>query len=174
MSLLTIGCLIRAANAAKDLQAMAANFFLNQRKYANGVNGVVVPDEPFVVVPVGVKGTIEVPRIEFALVWTEHQTWQVADYLSLDHESFSESWGADNSNGYHTESRECQRERRITVVAAQLLLPNDKQVEMLKGWKSDADAAKKERMRLEQIERLKKQITQLEAAAIAASKEQTP
>jgi hypothetical protein len=164
MGLQTIGSLVGAANAAKDLQAMAANFFLNFRKYANGV-GATIPRDPFVVVPVGVKGTPEAPRIEFALVWTERTTWQVTEYLSPDHDSFNESWGADNSCGSRIESREYQRESRVTVAAAQLLLPNEKQIELMRRWKSDADAAEKERDRLAQIDDLKKRINQLEGRA---------
>lgn len=165
MSLRTIGSLVGAANAAKDLQAIAANFFLNFRKYANGVGNATIPSGPFVVVPVGVKGTAEVPRLEFALVWTERTTWQVTEYLSPDDDSFSESWGADNSSGYRIESSERQRESRITVQAAHLLLTNDKQIELMQRWKSEADAAEKECTRLAQIDSLKKQINQLEGKA---------
>ena len=163
MSLRTIGSLIGATNGAKDLLGMAANFFVNLREHANGIDGVTVPNEPFVVVPFAVVGTAEVPRLTFAIVWTERTTWQVTDYLSPDDDSFSEAWGSDNSCGYHIESKESQREKRVTITAEHLLMPNDKQVEMMRRWKSDDDAKSKECVRNSRIEELQKQIATLQA-----------
>ncbi len=163
MNLRTVDSLVGATNAAKDLQGMAANFFVNCRAHANGVGDVYIPTEPFVVVPVAVAGTADRPRITFALVWTEHVTWQVTDYLDPDDDNFSESWGSDNSCGYHTESKDQQREKRITVDAECLLMPNARQIAMLKKWKADSDAKEKERMRLARIAELQGQIQKLEA-----------
>lgn len=161
MSIRTVDGLIGATNAAKDLQGMAANFFINFQAHANGVNGVKVPSEPFVVVPVAVEGTADRPRLTFALVWTERVTWQVTDYLSPDDDSYSEHWGADNSCGYHTESKDHQREKRLTVDAECLLMPNERQIDMLKKWKTEDDAKKKEQARLSRIAQLNQEIQKL-------------
>lgn len=162
MSIRTIGGLVGAANGAKDLQAMAVNFFQNFRRHANGVAGVRVTDQPFVAVVVAVAGTADLPKLTFALVWTERHSWQVTDYLSPDDDSFNEAWGADNSSGYHIESEERQHEQRLTIVAEQLLMPNDKQIEMLQRWKVADDADKKERARLSTIKELQSQIASLQ------------
>jgi len=158
MSLRTIGSLVGAANGAKDLHSMAANFLGNFRRHANGVNGVTITSEPFVVAVVGVAGTSDSPRLTFALIWTERSSWQVTDYLSPDDDAFIEGWGADNSCGFHIESSESQKEQRVEVLAAHLLMTNDKQVEMLKNWKASHDAKIKEHRRLEHIKCLENQI----------------
>lgn len=162
MSLRTVESLIGAANGARDIQAMAANFFQNFRRHANGVGSVTVTDKPFVAVAVQVAGSADCPKLTFALVWTERHSWQVTDYLSPDDDSYNESWGADNSSGYHIEHEDRQREQRITVVAEHLLMTNDAQIEMLRGWKTKDVADRKERERLEEIKRLQKQIRNLE------------
>jgi hypothetical protein len=170
MSLRTVESLIGAANGAKDLQSMAANFLVNFLRHANGVGGVEVTANPFVVVPVAVSGTADEPRLTFALVSTERTTWQVADYLSPDDDGYSESWGADNSCGYHIKSEERQREQRITIAAGQLLMPNDAQIKMMQAWKLEAEAEKKERARLSNIAALRTQLSTLEAEGAAQDK----
>lgn len=162
MTLRTVGSLIGAANGAKDLQAMAVNFFQNYRRHANGVASITITDQPFVAVAVAVAGTADLPKLTFALVWSERHSWQVTDYLSPDDDDFDESWGADNSCGYHIESEERQHELRLTIVAEHLLMPNDKQIEMLQRWKVADDADKKERARLSKIGELQSQIAKLQ------------
>lgn len=172
MSLRTIRSLVGAANGAKDLHSMATNFLGNYRRHANGVNGVTVTERPFVVASVGVAGTPDSPSLIFALIWTERSSWQVTDYLSPDDDAYTEGWGADNSCGFHIESSESQKEQRVELLAALLLMANDKQVEMLKNWKVSHDAKIKEQRRLEQIQYLENQLGALHAQGDAQPAQQ--
>lgn len=143
MTLRTVKDIVAAANAAKDLQAAAANHFLLYRKHANGLNDIWIPREQFTVVAVGVEGTAEIPLLKFALIWTERGSWQVSDYRSPDSDLYVEGFGADNSTGHHTESRERQQEMYLTIGTGCLLESNDSKVDTLKRLKAEHDFKKR-------------------------------
>lgn len=167
MSLNTIGSLVGATNATADLIALAVKFFINFRTHANGVNQVYVPTVPFYVIPAAVTGTADQPKITFELVWTEHFTYQTAEYYSPDHEAFSESRGSDNICGYHTSSGSTGKATRIEVVAQFLLMTDDDQVEMMRKWKSREDAARKEALRLKKISQLEEELNKLRSSTLS-------
>lgn len=163
MSLRTIGDLISAADAAQDLQARGRGFLLNWRKHANGVNGVTIPNEEFVVVPEAVaKGSPDDPHLAFALVWIERTSWQVAEYFDADDDDFDESWGANNIRGYSIQTSQSTRDMHINVPAGFLLVDEAEQVKRLKALKANADKAEKERQRLAEIARLQKELADLQ------------
>lgn len=161
MTLRTIGDLVGATNAARDLHGLAAAFFQRYREHANGVNGITIPNRPFVVVARSVDGTADVPTITFAIVWTERVSWQVAHYLSPDDERHSESWGADNSCGSHTESKDVTREMLVFVTARTLLLSEKEQIVMLKHWVLAERAAVAEKARQNKIANLEAELAAL-------------
>lgn len=162
MSLHTVGNVVGAANASLNLHSLAYIFLKNFRMYANGFNGVKVPSGDFAVVASGVGGTAENPTIEFAVVYSETSSWQVATHYDPSDDNFNEAWGADNTSGYEYGSSTSSHEKRVSIAAEHLLLPPEQQIDLMKKWKAEEDAKKRERIRQEKMAVLRKQLSELE------------
>lgn len=138
------GDIVYAANAARDLTSLVTAYLTLYRKYAQGMNGVRVPDQSYTVVilPLRHEGKLHVK-----LVYTSTDSYQEPVYYDLDDENRSDSWGSDNISHYATMTSTHIEEDGILIPMAILLQSKEKMEESVKTF------AQNEKNRLQEIER---------------------
>lgn len=166
MSIRTEGDAIFAANAAKDLNALAMAWALNWREHANGCNQVAIPQDYFHIYVTGVAlGSPEQPKLEVSVIWVASSFSQIPIYYSPEDDNFSESWGSSNISGYRSHINKSTRTAHYRVPIAMLLAPAELQIERMKSIKAATVAREAECRRQEKLRELQKEIDQLNAQA---------
>jgi len=118
MTFRTIGSLVGAANAARDLTNLVVAYLNLWRQHANGMNGVTIPDENYTVV-------FQPPRedaLAFTVAWTRTVTWTTPTYYDVDDDYFVESYSPTaNISGEETHSELRVEERNFIIPYSALL-----------------------------------------------------
>jgi hypothetical protein len=139
--------IVQASNASQDLANLVRAYFNIHRKYAQGLGGVTVPDEPYEVVfmPMNKEGMLRVK-----LVYSKTTSHQSPVYYDVDDDNFSESWGSSNISHYHTTYTTGTGELGFNI-PFKLLLQSRENIEL-----SVKKFAEEERKRLQEVERQSK------------------
>lgn len=158
MTFRTVGQLVSAFNASKDLTNLVIAFLQHWRKYANGAYGVTIPSKSFMVDFVDITETL----IKVRLVYTQTDTFSVPYYYDVDDERHSESWGADNTAGYTTGSISSPKETFINVPYTLLLASEEQMITECKNSAIRYKNKQQEDQRLAEIATLKQRLAKLE------------
>lgn len=144
---------VYAFNAAQDLTALVATYLIEFRRYANGLNGVNVPKEPFTVVLQKIK---EDRRVVVTLVSTRTEFHRSPVYYDYEDDNFVEGYGAHtNVSHYTTSSSRSTQEDCIEIPMSVLMLTKEKMVESIKSFAATKNAeikAAKDEARIRQLQ----------------------
>lgn len=118
MTFRTEGEIVGAVNAARDLTNLVISYLTLYRKYAQGMRGVTIPDDPYTVVFLPMIGE---STIQVKLVHTQTSSHQEPMYYDVDDDNYNESWGASNISHETTVFTESLEENIILIPFGRLL-----------------------------------------------------
>lgn len=150
--------IVLASNSAQDLTKVVFNYLSIYKKYANGKNGVKIPDESFSVLfkPMRKDGFLSV-----CLVYTRTTQHQVTEYYDVDDDNFSEVWGSDNSCGYSIKTTKYVHEDLIDIPFSQLLCNLETMKKNVLSFVERDNAKIAEKLRVDRIATLESELTKL-------------
>ena len=151
--------IVSAVNAARDMTGVVVTFLKLWRKHANGINNVVVPDEPFSVsfLPLDNECYVTV-----GIFFTKTEHWETPTYFDSDDDEYVESYSSSaNVSGVQHHREEVLYEKTISIPIGWLLSPNMEDV--IIQFAAKDKAAKAEVLRQLEIAKLESQLTKLKS-----------
>jgi hypothetical protein len=138
--------IVQAVNASIDLKNLVIEYLMLWQKYAQDLNGVHVPTDPFTVefLP------MEEERVRVKLIYTKTRSHQEAVYYDVDHDNYSESWGASNVSHHVTKFTRTLSEHIISIHFSSLLRSKENMIKDIQAF------AEREKKRLQEVERQSK------------------
>jgi hypothetical protein len=157
------GDIVHASNSAQSLSNLVIAYLTIYQKYANGLNGVTVPTEPYTVVFLPMVGK---QALHVKLVYTVTRSHSEPVYYDVDDDNFNESWGASNVSHNVTVFSHHLEEKVITIPFEALLCSREDMKQDIQRF------AEQEKKRLQEVERQSKIAAHQEA--IRKLQENTP
>jgi hypothetical protein len=141
------GDIVHASNSAQNLTNLVIAYLTFYQQYANGLNGVSIPTEPYTVVFLPMIGKQE---LQVRLIYTLTRSHQEPVYYDVDDDNFSESWGASNVSHHVTVFSKQLEERVLTIPFGALLRSRENMQHDIQRF------AEQEKKRLQEVARQSK------------------